>query len=69
MVGGGALLRGLEKLLSKETQLPVVLADDPFRCVALGTGKYLEELKNIERARRGGRIGWRNFYLRERDSI
>ena len=42
MTGGGALLRGLDRLLSNETGLPVVIADDPLTCVARGGGKALE---------------------------
>ncbi len=45
LAGGGALLRGLDKLLSKETDLPVHVADDPLSAVAEGTGKCLNELK------------------------
>ena len=44
LAGGGALLRGLDKLLSKETGLHVQIADDPLTAVALGTGKYLDWL-------------------------
>ena len=44
MAGGGSLLRGLDKLLSKETGLPVRLAKDPLFCVVNGAGKVLEEL-------------------------
>lgn len=44
LAGGGALLRGLDKLLSKETGLHVGIAEDPLTAVALGTGKYLEWL-------------------------
>ncbi|MFH1715050.1 MAG: rod shape-determining protein [Elusimicrobiota bacterium] len=44
--GGGALLRGLDKLLSQETALPVTIAEDPLTCVALGAGKYLEEMES-----------------------
>lgn len=40
--GGGALLRGLDTLISKETGIPVHIADNPLDCVALGTGKTLE---------------------------
>ncbi len=40
--GGGALLRGLDQLISKETGIPVHIADKPLECVALGTGKSLE---------------------------
>jgi rod shape-determining protein MreB and related proteins len=44
MAGGGSLLRGLDKLLSKETGLPVRLADEPLLCVVKGAGKALEHL-------------------------
>ncbi len=44
LAGGGALLRGLDKLISKETGLPVRVADDPLFCVVNGAGKVLEEL-------------------------
>src|SRR5580692_10125007 len=40
--GGGALLHGIDKLLTKETGLPVVIADDPLTCVARGGGRILE---------------------------
>lgn len=43
MAGGGSLLRGLDVLLSKETKLPVRLADDPLRCVVKGAGMVLDE--------------------------
>jgi rod shape-determining protein MreB len=42
--GGGALLRHLDRLLTEETELPVVIADDPLTCVARGGGKALEML-------------------------
>lgn len=44
MAGGGSLLRGLDKLISKETGLPVRLADDPLFCVVNGAGMALEKL-------------------------
>jgi len=44
LAGGGALLRGLDKLLSKETGLHVQIAEDPLTAVALGTGRYLDWL-------------------------
>ncbi len=44
MTGGGALLHGLDLLISKETNLPVHIADDPISCVALGTGKALNSI-------------------------
>lgn len=42
LTGGGALLRNIDKLLSKETGLPVIIADDPLTCVARGGGRALE---------------------------
>ena len=48
LAGGGALLRGLDKLLSEETGLPVHIADDPLTAVALGTGKILNEIKYLK---------------------
>jgi len=45
MAGGGALLRGLNKLISKETGLPVHIAEDPLSAVAIGTGKALDQIK------------------------
>lgn len=44
LVGGGALLRGLDKLLTRETGLRSTVADDPMTCVARGTGIFLENL-------------------------
>lgn len=49
MAGGGALLRGFDKLISEETGLPVHIADDPLTAVALGTGKVLSELRYLKR--------------------
>ena len=43
LTGGGALLRGLDRRLRQETNLPVNVADDPLTCVARGTGKVLED--------------------------
>ena len=45
LTGGGALLRGLDMLLVKETGITVRIAGEPFTCVALGTGKVLDNLK------------------------
>ena len=44
MTGGGALLHGLDLLISKETNLPVHIAEDPISCVAIGTGKALNSI-------------------------
>ncbi len=43
LTGGGALLEGLDEVLRDETGLPVTVADDPLTCVALGTGRALED--------------------------
>lgn len=42
LTGGGALLKDLDKLLSEETGLPVIVADDPLTCVARGGGRAME---------------------------
>ncbi len=43
LTGGGALLKNIDKRFSKETGLPVHVADDPLACVAIGTGKALDQ--------------------------
>ena len=43
LTGGGALLKNIDKLITKETGLPVQIAEDPLSCVAIGTGKALDE--------------------------
>jgi len=43
LTGGGALLEGIDEVLRDETGLPVTVADDPLTCVALGTGRALED--------------------------
>ncbi len=47
LAGGGSLLRGLEKLLSKDTGLHVTRAEDPMTSVVMGTGKYLETADSV----------------------
>ena len=49
LAGGGALLRGLDRLLSDETGLPVHVAEDPLSAVAEGTGKVLSEIELIRK--------------------
>lgn len=49
LAGGGALLRGLDRLLSEETGLPVHVAEDPLSAVAEGTGRVLSELSFLRR--------------------
>lgn len=52
LTGGGALLTNLNKLLMKETGMPVIVADDPLDCVVLGTGMALEHI-HLFKARSG----------------
>jgi rod shape-determining protein MreB len=49
LAGGGALLRGIDKLLSEETGLPVHVAEDPLTAVAKGTGLVLTDIKYLKR--------------------
>ena len=42
LTGGGALLRGIDKLIAQQTGMPVNIADNPLDCVADGTGVFLE---------------------------
>jgi rod shape-determining protein MreB len=51
LAGGGSLLRGLPELLRQETELPVARSADPLSCVAIGTGKFLEELDHLAKRR------------------
>src|SRR5699024_8281869 len=44
LTGGGALLRNLDKLLSEETGMPVLVAENALDCVGIGTGRALENL-------------------------
>ena len=46
MTGGGSLLKGLPKLISKEARVPVILAENPMDCVAIGAGLYHDVIKN-----------------------
>ncbi|HAR63150.1 MAG: rod shape-determining protein [Candidatus Margulisiibacteriota bacterium] len=49
LAGGGALLPGLDKYLSQETDMKVFIADDPLSCVAYGTGAVLEEIDVLKK--------------------
>lgn len=49
LTGGGALLRGLDKRLREETNLPVVIGEDPLTCVVRGTGKVLENMPQYQK--------------------
>ena len=47
LTGGGALLKNIDKRFSKETGLPVHIADEPLSCVAIGTGRNFKSRTNI----------------------
>ena len=47
LTGGGALLKDLDKMISEETGIPVILADEPLTCVVRGCGMALERLENL----------------------
>ena len=52
MTGGGSLLKGLPKLISKETGVPVILAENALLCVAMGAGMYFDHSKKVMHAGR-----------------
>lgn len=52
LTGGGALLRNLDKLLTSETGMPVLVAEDPLDCVAIGTGQSLQHLDLLRQGKR-----------------
>jgi rod shape-determining protein MreB len=51
MTGGGSNLKGLTKLISKETGVPVILAENPLLCVALGAGMYFDHARDASQSR------------------
>jgi len=54
LTGGGAMLRGLPELISRETQINCFASDDPTECVAVGTGKALAEIEKLKTSGRSG---------------
>lgn len=52
MTGGGCLIDGLDKLIQEKTGINVMIAEDSISCVAIGTGKALDNLDNLDRSRR-----------------
>ena len=60
LAGGGSLLQGLDERLREETQMPAHLAESPLTCVAVGSGRSLEEFEVIHRTNKnskGNRAG------------
>lgn len=49
LTGGGALLKGLDRLIRDETGMPVNIAENPLDCVVMGSGKVLEEIETLKR--------------------
>lgn len=49
LVGGGALLRGMDRLLAEETGMPVSLTEDPLAAVVMGAGKVLDEIETLQK--------------------
>ncbi|RKD33218.1 rod shape-determining protein [Thermohalobacter berrensis] len=49
LTGGGGLLEGLDRLVKKETGMPVHVAENPLDCVAMGTGKTIEEIEVLKK--------------------
>lgn len=48
LVGGGSLLRGLDRLIQEETRIPVRVAEDPLTAVVRGTGVILEDIDSLK---------------------
>ncbi|MGO9751458.1 MAG: rod shape-determining protein, partial [Solirubrobacteraceae bacterium] len=61
MAGGGSLLLGLEERLRHETQMPAHLAESPLTCVAVGSGRSLEEVDAIRRSSKNSRNRRRRY--------
>jgi rod shape-determining protein MreB len=66
LAGGGALLQGLDERLRDETQMPAHLAESPLTCVAVGSGRSLEEFEAIHRSNRSSRSNRSNSRQRRR---
>ncbi|MFQ5676165.1 MAG: rod shape-determining protein [bacterium] len=49
LTGGGALLTGIDERLRIDTELPIIIAEDPLLCVALGTGKIFDDLNGFQK--------------------
>jgi rod shape-determining protein MreB len=54
LAGGGSLLNGIDERLRHETHMPVHVAESPLTCVAVGSGRSLEEYEAMHRLQRAG---------------
>ena len=61
LAGGGSLLQGIEERLRHETQMPAHLAESPLTCVAVGSGRSLEEFEAIHRSHKNSRHRRRRY--------
>jgi rod shape-determining protein MreB and related proteins len=61
LAGGGSLLQGLEERVRHETQMPAHLAESPLTCVAVGSGRSLEEFEAIHRSSKNARNRRRRY--------
>src|SRR5437763_10712178 len=64
LAGGGSLLTNLDERLRHETQMPVHLAESPLTCVAVGSGRSLEEFEAIHRSNKARSPNGRGYLLR-----
>ena len=60
--GGGSLLSGLDDRLRAETEMPIHIADSPLTCVAVGSGRALEEFEVMRRSSQWSRRNRRSRY-------
>ncbi|MBV9167520.1 MAG: rod shape-determining protein [Solirubrobacterales bacterium] len=61
LAGGGSLLQGMDERLRNETQMPAHLAESPLTCVAVGSGRSLEEFEAIHRSSKNSRNRHRRY--------
>jgi rod shape-determining protein MreB len=62
LAGGGALLHKLDERIRHETEMPVYLAESPLTCVAVGSGRSLEEFEAIHRSHKASSRNGRRRY-------
>jgi rod shape-determining protein MreB len=55
LAGGGSLLQGMDERLRRETEMPIHVAESPLTCVAVGSGRSLEEFEVMQKASANGR--------------